>query len=284
MNFIKVIEQMPVYIAGGKPSKDTINAYRRNARLFINWLINHDRNLDAASNNDARQFVHDCYQQNLSSETVNQRIAAGRAFFKTAIAISEFKSDNPFDDIKGRVNPVADETTKFFTQEEIQKIFDTCETDRERALILLMAIEGLRTIEIERMKLADYDPTHGRIKIHGKGDRTAYIYPSDKTQEILQNYIGNRTAGAMFINDVDNSGLSREGIKWIVNRILRKAKLKKKGVSCHALRHSCGTNLYQATKDIRLVQETLRHQSPKVTARYTHITNRKNATNIISVK
>ena len=284
MNFIKVIEQMPIFIAGGKPSSDTINAYRRNANLFITWLTNHSRDIDTATSNDAREFVFDCYQQRLTSDTVNQRIAAGRAFFKTAIAISEFAGDNPFEEVKGRVNPIADETTKFFTPEEVQKIFDTCNTDRERGIVLLMAIEGLRTIEIERMKVTDYDPANGRIKIHGKGDRTAYIYPSDKTQEILQKYIGTRTAGAMFINEIDNSGITREGIKWLVNGILRRAKLKRKGVSCHALRHSCGTNLYQATKDIRLVQETLRHQSPAVTARYTHITNRKNATNIISVK
>ena len=284
MNFIKVIEKMPVYIAGGKPSSDTINAYRRAGKTFINWLIARGRDVDNTTSIDAKEYVHELYQTGLTSDTVNQRIAAGRAFFRTAIAIGEFTENNPFDDVKGRVNPIADETTKFFTPEEIQKIFDTCTTDRERAIILLMAIEGLRTIEVQRMNIADYEPNNGRIKIHGKGDKTDYIYPADKTQEVLQAYISDRTHGAMFINDIDGSPITRDGIKWLVNHVLRMAGMKRKGISCHALRHSCGTNLYKATKDIRLVQETLRHNSPEVTARYAHVTNRKNATNIISVK
>lgn len=46
------------------------------------------------------------------------------------------------------------------------------------------------------------------------------------------------------------------------------------GLSCHVFRHSCGTNLYAETKDLRLVQDTLRHRDPKVTARYAHLTGR----------
>ena len=49
---------------------------------------------------------------------------------------------------------------------------------------------------------------------------------------------------------------SRNSIRDIMNRILR---------------HSCGTNLYSETKDIRLVQEQLRHSDPKMTARYAHV-------------
>ena len=43
---------------------------------------------------------------------------------------------------------------------------------------------------------------------------------------------------------------------------------------CHVFRHSCGTNLYAATKDLRVVQETLRQRDPKVTARYAHVQQR----------
>lgn len=36
----------------------------------------------------------------------------------------------------------------------------------------------------------------------------------------------------------------------------------------HTLRHSAATRWYQATKDIRAVQELLGHESPTTTARY----------------
>lgn len=282
MNTAIVLEKLPVYTAGGKPSPDTIRAYRRTGMFFINWLIQHGKDPDTANDQDAHEYVAELYATGLQRDSVNQRIAGARAFFTTADAIGEFSGKNPFTNIHGRLSNPEDATTHYFTNEEVKKIFNTCQTDRERALILVMAIEGLRTIEVTRLEIQDYDKKNGRLRVHGKGDHDAWIYPCELTQTTLLQYIGSRSRGSVFINDIDGSPLSRQGVKYIVNGILRRAGMKKRGVSCHALRHSCGTNLYAATKDIRLVQETLRHQSPQVTARYAHVTNRKNATSIIA--
>lgn len=281
MNIQRILEKLPVFVANGKPSQDTIRAYKRTSMYFINWLIQHGITPEKATENDAREYVSELYQLGMKRDNVNQRISGARAFYATAIALSEYAGENPLLNIHGRIS--SDETVPhFFSNEEVKKIFDECETDRERALILVMAIEGLRTIEVTRMEVRDYDRKTGRIRIHGKGDRDAWIYPSDATQTVLTRYIGSRTAGSVFVNDIDGSPLTRQGVKYIVNGILKRAGFKKRGVSCHALRHSCGTNLYAATKDIRLVQETLRHQSPQVTTKYTHVTNRKNATAVIA--
>jgi integrase/recombinase XerC len=43
-------------------------------------------------------------------------------------------------------------------------------------------------------------------------------------------------------------------------------------LNCHALRHSAITNLYRATKDLRLAQRFARHKSVRSTTRYTHPT------------
>lgn len=39
----------------------------------------------------------------------------------------------------------------------------------------------------------------------------------------------------------------------------------------HALRHTCGTELYRQTKDLRLVQTVLGHSSPQVTQIYARL-------------
>lgn len=281
MDIEKVIAMQPIYTAHGKPSEDTTRAYKRTARFFINWLIQHGRTVETANYNDAAEYVHELYQSGIKREGVNQRIAGARAFFRTAITIGEFSGANPFAEIKGQKQEALPET-HYFNQDEMKRIFKACTTDRERALILIMGVEGLRTIEVQRLSIRDIDFRNNRIKIHGKGDHDSYIYPCDLTLNTIKNYIGTRTNGEVFINDIDGGSLTRQGIKWVVNGILKRAGLKEKGVSCHALRHSCGTNLYEATKDIRLVQETLRHQSPEVTARYAHVINKKNATSIIA--
>ena len=43
-------------------------------------------------------------------------------------------------------------------------------------------------------------------------------------------------------------------------------------VNFHCLRHTCATNLWRATGDIRLVQRIMRHASTQTTAIYTHPT------------
>ena len=65
--------------------------------------------------------------------------------------------------------------------------------------------------------------------------------------------------------------ITRVGIRYVINKALTNAGLKQPGYACHLFRHSCGTNLYQETKDLRVVQETLRQRSPKVTAKYAHV-------------
>lgn len=281
MNIDHIIYKMPVHTASGDASPDTIKAYVRAARFLINWAKTHSKNIETFTGEDARDYVYDMYQQGSKRDTVNQRIAGARAFYRTAIAIGEFAADNPFNAIKGKLSDPDAAQTKYFTPEEVQKIYDTCQTDRDRAIILLMAVEGLRTIEVVRLKVQHVDFKNARILVHGKGNHNDFIYPSDKTLSTLNVVIGTATAGEVFRNELDGSPITRDGVRYIVNSILRRAGLKKNGNSCHALRHSCGTNLYAATKDIRLVQETLRHQSPEVTARYSHVVNRRNATSVI---
>jgi integrase/recombinase XerC/integrase/recombinase XerD len=64
--------------------------------------------------------------------------------------------------------------------------------------------------------------------------------------------------------------LSRIGVNHTVGTYLVKAVLKWPGISCHALRHTCGHLLYQATRDPKVVQETLRHSSIITAGQYSH--------------
>lgn len=67
---------------------------------------------------------------------------------------------------------------------------------------------------------------------------------------------------------------------------LAKSGLKWPGISCHALRHTCGHLLYQTTRDPKVVQETLRHSNITTAGQYSHTEERSKArhTRAIPVK
>ena len=146
-----------------------------------------------------------------------------------------------------------------------------------------MGVEGLRVVEVMRLSDEDIDWQRGRIEIRGKG-HAGIIYPCEETFQLLKAYIEERgpvppenrltpTVISCARNNAQGR-ITRVGIRYVINKALTDAGLKQPGYACHLFRHSCGTNLYQETKDLRVVQETLRQRSPKVTAKYAHVHDR----------
>lgn len=65
--------------------------------------------------------------------------------------------------------------------------------------------------------------------------------------------------------------MGRRGIRKAVDSYLRKADLKRPGLSDHALRHTAATLAYRYSRDLRAVQDMLGHADPKTTARYARV-------------
>ena len=155
---------------------------------------------------------------------------------------------------------------------------------RDLVIIFLMALEGLRTVEIHRMSISHIDQEKKAIKVIGKGHND-YIYPRDDTFNLLIKYLKTKeaapiadTIGVPVFTSTSNNKtgcrISRRNIRSAVDGILAAAGFKMPGKSCHVLRHSCATMLYAETKDLKVVQETLRHKSTQMASRYAHLQNR----------
>ena len=289
-------EFIPRYIAKGNPSEDTLTHYNNQIRNFIRWCLKDSIHPLSVTEYQMRIFREWLVNQNYKAETIQHMLAAIRAFYLAAVKMHIIE-ENPVNDITApTVYSNNDALLHFYTPEQINKVVQVFTQDevaftryRNMLILYLMGVEGLRNIEVHRACLEDINWDVKAFMVRGKGSkgRIDPIYPCDDTFKLLEQYL----ASVPKDNSIKKDGMltplilssshrnylgriSRNGIRSIMNKALTAANLKHAGLSCHIFRHSCGTNLYQATKDLRVVQETLRQRDPKVTARYAHVNRR----------
>jgi integrase/recombinase XerC len=81
-----------------------------------------------------------------------------------------------------------------------------------------------------------------------------------------------RSGGGLDARAVDGARMSKRTIRHAWRMWQIRAGFEKPFYTFHELRHTGLTNLYKATKDIRLVQEQARHASVLTTQMYSHLT------------
>ena len=162
---------------------------------------------------------------------------------------------------------------------KIQNIFNKSNSRyyiRDNTIISLFLCTGIRLSELSNIKIKDIDFSNKNIPIIGKGNKERMVYLTDKIIKKLKKYLDTRQIidlnENLFVNN-KNTKLSNKSIGNICLKAFKLAGLENKGYSAHTLRHTVATYIYKTTKDIKIVQEILGHESINKTQIYTHIDN-----------
>ena len=293
-NYIKFVSMI---IANGSPSNDTIESYKKNIDFFLNWCMGQARvspfTLKEKHIQLYRRMLFDRRDENgkpYSSNTIANRIVAVKAFYQAALKQGIVK-ENPCEDVKVSKEPFDTLPFAYYTMDEIKEMvtftkenFMEFECYRNLAIIYLMAVAGLRCVEVHRANQEDINWNDFTMVVHGKG-HDGVVYLDSNTATVLQEYLDvlarqeftpvkeGMNTPLIVSNATNRMGyrLARNSIRWNINRVLEGSGKKQKGQTCHVLRHSCATALYKNTHDLRVVQDTLRHRSPAITSRYAHV-------------
>lgn len=284
-------EILKKYIADGNPSYDTKINYFGRIREFLSWC--HNNNFQPLQLHEQHIILYRDFLINLNqkSTTIAAKLTAIRKFYKLAQKFHLIQ-DNPAEDVKAPRDPnAALINIPYLTAGKLEFLFhivpmDTEKHLRDKVIIAFMAIEGLRTVEIHRMNEADINYDKCSILLYGKG-KNSMCYPREDTFNLLKAYltIKDRTniviekKGIPVFTSTSNRSkgkrISRENIRTAINNWLTVAELKEKGKSGHMLRHTCATLLYKETKDLKMIQETLRHSNINMSSKYAHLTDRQ---------
>lgn len=144
---------------------------------------------------------------------------------------------------------------------------------RDYAVLLVYVRLGLRSADMARLTLDDFDWRAGEVTIRGKGGRTdVFPLPWD-VGEAVAGYLRERrhVAGRAVFRTVlpPFRGLAPSGLGAVVRQACRRAGVPECGP--HTLRHSLASGLLAAGASLPEVGEILRHSDPRTTAIYAKV-------------
>jgi len=178
----------------------------------------------------------------------------------------------------GRLVREAQRLPEALEAEEVAEFFADLETHRDRALVLLMLLGGLRAGEVRSLRLADVDIGARRVKVLGKGGRERVVpveraFFTEVTAYLRHERPQDSTAQECFVvlrGPTRGCAMTEAGLRKIFR--VHRARTGASRVRPHRLRHTYGTELAAAGIDLLVLRELMGHASPETTAGYVHLT------------
>lgn len=286
------IDIFEAYLEDKGLSKNTLHSYRHDLQLFLEY-INRKKSepvrLDTISRVDILTFLRKQHKNGAKSSR-NRRLMAIRSFYRSLVK-SEILMENPAEEVeaakqeKGRI-------PTYLNDEELEIFFSCIKRDqyyvRNKAILMLMALVGLRVIEVHNLNLTDIirDEENPGIEVLGKGNKARYIPLPNPLYHLLLEYEKMyrptpkpEHANAFFISKKGNR-ISRRRIQEISEVTFNRLKqqpgfsyLQQKELSSHKLRHTFGTSMVREGTDLVTIQELMGHSNLNTTQIYTHVNN-----------
>ena len=156
---------------------------------------------------------------------------------------------------------------------------------RDKAIFLLMATCGLRTIEVTRANVGDIHEVQGVpvLQVQGKGrsDKKEFVKLSEPVLAAIREYLSVRgqvsEEAPLFAScSRRNMGgrLTTRTVSSVAKSAMVNAGYNSRRLTAHSLRHSAATLAIQAGMTLQDVQAFMRHSSISVTTVYLHDVNR----------
>ncbi len=286
-------------VANGGASGDTIVTYWTQVKQYLEWCRESKLLPGAATRETIKIYRWWLLERGYKPKTIAIKLTAVSRLYDAAMEYGLMGS-NPAWGIKPpseSIDPAARIT--YLEQEEattlLQSLAQPLGTSiplkilRDKLLLGVMTLEGIRTVEMHRLNIGDVVRQGGKVGLKVSSKRHTRVVPlTPQLGQILEEYL-TALRGAGFDCMVDsplsinlsNYGrgerLSRRGIRQMVDKYLQATNLKYmegRTLSAHSLRHTAGTLALRNGATLRQVQDLLGHADPRTTAIYAHVGDR----------
>jgi integrase/recombinase XerD len=161
---------------------------------------------------------------------------------------------------------------RILEESAVAKLIDSAPEGRDRVLLKLLYVSGVRVSEVCGLKWCDALARQegGQITVFGKGGKTRTVLLKPKVWQQLLSIKGEAKAvDPVFRSRKGGGALDASQVRRIVYAAAKKAGLEQK-VSPHWMRHAHASHALDRSAPIHLVQATLGHASVSTTGRYLH--------------
>ncbi len=243
----------------------TQKAYTSDIKRFIGFV---GKPLNAVTIGDIQSYMDAIGNYSPASEV--RMIASVKSLFTFAHKIGYLR----YNVAAVAKSPKAKNTLseRILCEEDIQKMIFLEDDARNKALLRLLYMGGLRISEACNLKWRDMQPAADKgayVNVFGKGGKTRSVLIDAKTYNLLLDLKCNSGPDDPVFKSQKGNALSVPQAWRIVKKAAKRAKIDAP-VSPHWFRHAHASHALDHGAPIHLVQASLGHSSITITSRYLH--------------
>ena len=227
---------------------------------------------------DAYEYMNYLQRERQNNAASRARKSSSiKGFFKYITKKKHYLDKDPLEELETPKKKKA--LPKYLTLEQSMELLNAVEgenRERDYAIITLFLNCGLRVSEMAGLNYTDIR-SDNTIRVLGKGNKERIIYLNSACLNAVNDYMrvrpvdGVKDKNALFISR-NHRRMSVKTIQAMVYKYLEKIGLSAQGYSCHKLRHTAATLMYQhGGVDVRVLKDVLGHENLGTTEIYTHL-------------
>src|SRR5450759_4547548 len=263
-------------------SLHTVRSYLNDLDQFYRFLLSLGLPEDAVpvTSRDIRAWIVSMLDNNYSTASVHRKISCLRVFYRYLRKEGIMKND-PLEKV---VLPKRKKSLPVFIDEEaVNKLLDNYSFGdsfagvRNRTIIELLYVTGMRRSELIGLRDNDVDLVEGSLKVTGKRNKQRIIPLIIPFIKRLKEYIKVRNEkvttadnGWFFITNKGNKLYDKYVYTTVNSYLALVTTIEKK--SPHILRHTFATHMLNRGADLNSIKELLGHANLSATQIYTHNT------------
>ena len=260
-------------------AEGTIDGMLRSAAEFLDWLAASGKRLESVGITDvdaaieAKKVRSDC-----GRVTIRGHAERLRAFVRFAEDRGWCTPGMAEGIVPGRFYP-SQHVRSTLSRDEVRRLLATTDGDRpvhkrDRAILMLLIVYGLRAGEVRSLRLDDLDWENETLRVHRpKTGRTDLFPLSQAVGQAIVRYLlevrPRRPERALFFTlSAPIRPLSRTAPGTMVRRRIDEAGIAAARRGTHALRHSAAQHLLDRGVSMKVIGDYLGHRSPRSTKTY----------------